>query len=160
MSLIYKMILFMWFIYLMCIFVHFIGIFPSTPFDDIEHDPAYAVITGDTNVTGLIDFFFKYDVDVYGVKAFHVSSLFILSFCLGLGVLLSLAGKDIRPLLIGLTFGGLLSILNSSWSFVRKLATGSDDTIKVFLMIIGIGVFFIFALTIAEKVWGTDKLDD
>ena len=157
MSIIYKTILFLWFVYLMCGFVHYLNIFPYTPFDDIEKDPVYNLITGgDTDTTSILDYFFTYDVAVPGVEEpYHVTSLFILSFCIGIGSVFSFLKADIRPLLIGLTFGALLTMINSSWSFVTKITSGYDSAVMVFITILGVGIFFIFAITIAEKVFGT-----
>jgi hypothetical protein len=170
MSLLYKILLFLWLFYLISMFVHALNIFPytpfSTPFSDIGNDPFYAMVTNQhTTSTSILDYFYHYDADLRGVGlgTIHFTSLTIISIFFGAGLLITILKADIRPLIIGLTFGALLSMLNSSITFMNKiiLGNGAGTATIILVGILGASVLFIFGITAAEKIIsGGNELND
>jgi len=159
MSILYKLLMFLTLIYLMSMFVHVLGIFPYTPFSDIESDPVYTALTssgsGLNQSRSILDYFFYYDVDLTsaGMGNFHVTSLTIITLALGVALLLIVVWKaDIRILITALVFGAFLTMLNSSWTFITKIMTLEGGVaMGVFVMIIGIAILFIVVITFHDK---------
>jgi len=161
MSILYKLLMFLTLIYLMSMFVHVLGVFPYTPFSDIATTDAaaYSLLTGGgggiNQSRSVLDLFFYYDVDLTsaGMGNFHVTSLTIITLALGVALLLIVVWKaDIRILITALVFGGFLTMLNSSWTFITKIMTVEGGTaMGVFVMIIGIAILFIVVITFHDK---------
>jgi hypothetical protein len=147
-------------------FVHALNIFPYTPFSDIETTDSvvYGMLTNqNTNSTSLLDYFYHYDADLSGVGlgTIRFTSLTILSIFFGAGLIITILKADIRPLIIGLTFGALLSMLNSSLTFMDKVLLGEGGTAVIVLVsIMGVAVLFILGITAAEKITGGGGIDD
>jgi len=164
MSILYKILLFLWFFYLVSMFVHALNIFPYTPFSDIGSDPIYGMMTNShTTSTSLLDLFYHYDADLSGVGlgSIHFTSLTILSIFFGAGLLITILKADIRPLIVGLTFGALFSMLNSSMTFMKGIIGESSIATIVLVGILGVSILFIFCITAAEKIIsGGNELND
>lgn len=164
MSILYKMLIFLWFFFMISMFVHALGVFPYTPFSDIGSDPVYGMLTNqNTGSTTILDYFYHYDADLSGVGlgSIHFTALTILSIFFGAGLIITLLKADIRPLIVGLTFGAIITMLNSSTTFMNKvLLTENSVPMIILISIFGVSVLFIFAITAAEKIIGGGGIDD
>jgi len=156
MSIMYKIVMFLWLFWMVSIFVHALHVFPNTPFSDLEiTDKAlYDLMTDQqTSSTSLLDYFIKQDVKIVGIE-YRFTALSIIGICLGIGLSLSIVKVDIRYLIIGLTAGAMLMMLNSSVSFMKGIIGESSAPTIVLLGILGASILLIFTITFAEKIIG------
>jgi len=168
MSILYKILIFLWLFYLISMFVHVLNIFPYTPFSDINTtDPAlYGKLTDRQNMngTGILDYFFHYDADIPIIGHRYITGLGILSLFLISGTLISILAADIRPLVVAFTFGAIITMLMSSITFMTKiiLATngGGNPAAIVLIGIFSAAILFILAITAAEKIISGGGVDD
>jgi len=168
MSILYKILLFLWFFYLVSMFVYALGIFPYTPFSDIQTtDPTlYGKLTDKQNMngTGILDYFFHYEADIPLIGHRTITGLGMLTLFLVVGTLISVVASDIRPLVVAFTFGAIVSMLMSSMTFITKifLATngGGSPAAIILVGIIAAAILFILGITAAEKIIGGGGVDD
>jgi len=162
MNILYKILLFMTLFYLVSAFVHVLHIFPETPFSDIETtDPVvYNMLIGGGGLNqsrSILDLFFYYDVDLSGLQLgnYRITSLSLITLCLGIGLLafVALGADNIRIIITSLVFGAFLAMLNSSFTFMIKiLGTGGGAAMSVLIMVIGVAILFIVVFTFFDKV--------
>lgn len=163
MSLLYKILMFLWLFYLISMFVFVLNVFPYTPFSDIKADHAYKLITDRANLNSatVIDYFYHFDSGLPGIN--KITSLGIIAIFISIGLITSIYKSDIRPLVVAFTFGAILAMLRFSITFMTRIVmvtSGGGSAAIVLLGIFGAAIFFILGITVVEKYLGSDDIRD